>query len=398
MNNTRTYSYYRSIFQNHSLPLAFVDLDLFDLNLKKIVDKAQGKKIRIASKSIRCRWLIEYILKQRANFNGIMSYSIPETTFLCEEGFENILVAYPSCQKNLLRQLLPYIKDKKIVLMIDSEKHLGILQELGQEADVVFSVCLDVDMSTSYPGIHFGVFRSPLNEASQVVALSQKVEEASHVRFSGIMGYEAQIAGLGELNPVHPRPVQWVLKSLKKHSIKQVAKKRAQVLEALKVRGSTPSLVNGGGTGSLAFTSQEEGITEVTAGSGFFSPVLFDYYTDFSFLPAAAYAIEITRHPTSQIFTCHGGGFVASGSAGKDKLPLPYLPLGATLLKNEGAGEVQTPVYYKGKENLTLGDPIFMRHSKAGELCEHFKTLYLLREGKIVEKVPTYRGEGKCFL
>jgi D-serine deaminase-like pyridoxal phosphate-dependent protein len=98
------------------------------------------------------------------------------------------------------------------------------------------------------------------------------------------------------------------------------------------------------------------------------------------------------------LYTCLGGGYVASGSAGTEKLPRPYLPDGAALLPLEGAGEVQTPVRYRGPERLALGDPIFMRHSKAGELCEHFNTLLLVMAGRVVGEVPTYRGEGQVFL
>ncbi|MBI3735552.1 amino acid deaminase/aldolase, partial [Candidatus Sumerlaeota bacterium] len=91
-------------------------------------------------------------------------------------------------------------------------------------------------------------------------------------------------------------------------------------------------------------------------------------------------------------------GYIASGAAGKDKLPYPYLPAGSELLPLEGAGEVQTPIAYRGPEKLEIGDPIFMRHSKAGELCERFKSLLLVSAGKIVDEVPTYRGEGECFV
>ena len=64
----------------------------------------------------------------------------------------------------------------------------------------------------------------------------------------------------------------------------------------------------------------------------------------------------------------------------------------------EGAGEVQTPVRYAGPAALRLGDPIFMRHSKAGELCERFNELALVADGKIAGAAPTYRGQGMAFL
>ena len=59
---------------------------------------------------------------------------------------------------------------------------------------------------------------------------------------------------------------------------------------------------------------------------------------------------------------------------------------------------MQTPICYTGGAALSLGDPIFMRHSKAGELCERFNTLLLVSDGAVVGEAPTYRGEGQAFL
>jgi D-serine deaminase-like pyridoxal phosphate-dependent protein len=164
----------------------------------------------------------------------------------------------------------------------------------------------------------------------------------------------------------------------------------------LAAAGLTLRFVNGGGTGSLHTTSRETAVTEVTAGSAFFAPLLFDHYHDFRFQPAAGYAIQIVRQPKPGLYTCLGGGYPASGQTGPDKSPQPYLPVGARLDGNEGAGEVQTPIHYTGPEKLALGDPIFMRHAKAGELCERFNTLLLLRNGRLHEEVTTYRGDGQC--
>jgi D-serine deaminase-like pyridoxal phosphate-dependent protein len=189
-----------------------------------------------------------------------------------------------------------------------------------------------------------------------------------------------------------------MIRLLKMHSRLKIVKKRREVAKSLQKEGYPIRFFNGGGTGSISHTVQEDVITEITVGSGFYAPMLFDYYTDFRFKPAAGFAIEVTRKPTSGIYTCLGGGYVASGSAGKDKLPQPYLPFGAKLLDLEGAGEVQTPICYQGEEKIDLGDPIFMRHSKAGELCERFQELIWIAEGKIVHRAKTYRGEGKCFL
>ncbi|MBV9615395.1 MAG: amino acid deaminase/aldolase, partial [Ktedonobacteraceae bacterium] len=174
--------------------------------------------------------------------------------------------------------------------------------------------------------------------------------------------------------------------------------RRAAFGALIKTYGETLRFVNGGGTGSIATTALEDSVTEITVGSGFYAPLLFDYYQNFHYQPAAGFAIEIVRHPQPTIYTCSGGGYIASGASGREKLPKPYLPAGAALDPLEGAGEVQTPVRYKGPIQLQMGNPIFLRHSKAGELCERFTHLLLVSHGAIVDEVTTYRGEGQCFI
>jgi D-serine deaminase-like pyridoxal phosphate-dependent protein len=68
------------------------------------------------------------------------------------------------------------------------------------------------------------------------------------------------------------------------------------------------------------------------------------------------------------------------------------------LLPLEGAGEVQTPLRLPAGVELALGEPVFFRHAKAGELAEHFNEYLLVRGDRIEARIPTYRGLGRCFL
>lgn len=395
----RTYEYYREIFKDIQMPFAFVDLDLFDQNIKDVLKRARGKNIRIASKSVRCVSLLKRIFEKDSQFQGIMSYDALEAVFLSQKGFDDLLVAYPMWDEKRVEAVCQEVqKGKKIVLMVDSLEHIEHLNHIGQKNDTVIPLCLDIDMSSNYFGIHFGVWRSSVRTVKEALTLCKKIKDSKFVTLYGVMGYEAQIAGLPDFSPANNFLLNAVIRFLKKRSKKEVRKRRTQIVSAILKEEFELSFVNGGGTGSVEITSEEDLVTEVTVGSGFYSPKLFDYYKNFRHLPAAGYAIEITRIPKKGIYTCHGGGYVASGSAGIDKLPFPYLPTGAKLDPNEGAGEVQTPIRYNGPLKLTYGDPIFMRHAKAGELCERFKELYLISNGKIIDKVPTYRGEGQCFI
>ena len=90
-------------------------------------------------------------------------------------------------------------------------------------------------------------------------------------------------------------------------------------------------------------------------------------------------------------------GWIASGQTGPTRQPSPWLPPGLALTGTEGAGEVQTPVVGAAADGLRIGDRVWFRHAKAGELCEHVHELHLVDGNAAVDAVPTYRGEGQAF-
>ncbi|BDS13145.1 amino acid deaminase/aldolase [Aureispira anguillae] len=394
----RTYSYYKAVFEGEEKPFAYIDLDFFDQNIKDILERAKDKKIRIASKSIRCVSLMRRILEYSPQYQGIMCYSALEAVWLSELGFDDLLVAYPTFHPKHIEQVGQAVKKgKKIYLMTDKIEHLKQINQVGAQLKVKIPICMDVDMSSTFPGIYFGVYRSSLNTIEAVEQYLDHLSDFPFVDLRGIMGYEAQIAGVG--NNVEGQGVKnTVIRMLQKRSIREIRTRRTAIVELTKERVGALDFVNGGGTGSIEITRREELVTEIAAGSGFYMPTLFDSYEHFRHLPSAGYAIEIVRQPKAHVYTCLGGGYVASGPLNINKLPQPYLPKGCELYPNEMAGEVQTPIYYKGNLSLKLGDPIFFRHSKAGELCERFNELLLVQDGKIIEKTTTYRGDGQCFL
>jgi D-serine deaminase-like pyridoxal phosphate-dependent protein len=184
---------------------------------------------------------------------------------------------------------------------------------------------------------------------------------------------------------------------MQRRSAAELAQRRGAVVAALGEFADL-EIVNGGGTGSLELTAAEEAVTEVTAGSGFYAPTLFDRYSRFDLAPAAGFALPIVRKPSPRIATALGGGYLASGSGDPACLPGPWLPPGLSLDPEEGAGEVQTPLLGEAAADLRIGDRAYLRHAKAGELCERFDSLHLVEGHEVVDVVPTYRGEGRSFL
>lgn len=395
MNN---YQYYKKAISGQALPLAYIDLDKFDVNVEAIRKRAGGKPIRIASKSVRCRRMLQRILDSHKQYQGIMCYSAREAAWLALQGFDDLLVAYPTLQAADIRLILEQVaKGKRIYLMTDSAEQLEQLNAVAAAQQQTLPIFIDLDMSSRWSLLHFGVHRSGVWNEATLGAYLSALQKMPNLQLVGAMGYEAQIAGLGD-QAKGKAVLNRVIRAFQARSRKEVAKRRAALVTQIKQVVPNLEIVNAGGTGSLESSREEEVVTEVTAGSGFYSPTLFDAYSRFQHEPAAGFAIEIVRKPQPHLYTCLGGGYVASGAIGKEKAPEPTWPQGAKLTSNEMAGEVQTPVEYKGPEKLVLGDPIFLRHCKAGELCEHFQELQLIQAGQIVEAVPTYRGEGQCFL
>jgi D-serine deaminase-like pyridoxal phosphate-dependent protein len=381
-------------------PFAAVDLDAFDANARDLVRRASGTPIRIASKSLRCRELIDRALAVDG-FRGIMCFTLPEALWLAGLGYEDLLVAYPTTDRLALRALAQDERAARAVaLMVDDPAHLDLVEEAraGAAAHPV-RVCLDLDTSWQPLGgrLRVGARRSPLHAPESAAALAAEVVRRDGFSLAGVMAYEAQIAGVGDAPPGKPLQARGI-RAMQRRSAAELRERRAQAVEAVRQVAGELEIVNGGGTGSLERTASESAVTECAAGSGLYGPTLFDTYAHFQPRPAALFALPVVRKHSPDTATLLGGGYLASGAAGADRLPQPFLPDGLRLDPREGAGEVQTPVMGPAAAALSIGDRVWMRHAKAGELCERFDALHLIAGDDVVGAAPTYRGEGRTFL
>lgn len=366
-------------------PFAVVDLDAFDANASDLVRRAAGTPIRVASKSVRCRSLLSRALAQ-PGFAGVMAYAVPEARWLVAAGFEDVFVAYPSVDRAALAAVASDEREAaQVTVTADSLEHVDFLAGLDRPHGL--RVALDVDASLRVGRVHLGVRRSPLREPSDAVAVARAAATAG-LSVVGLMFYDAQIAGLPDSSPV--------VRLVKKRSAESLLQRRGEVVAAVREVADL-EFVNGGGTGSLHITGQDPAVTELAAGSGLYGPTLFDGYDDFTPRPAAAFALPVVRHPGAGFVTAFGGGYVASGPPGWARVPSPFGRRGVKLVRSEGVGEVQTPLQGNGVRGLKLGDRVWFRYAKAGEMCERFDALHLVRGDQLVETVPTYRGEGKNF-
>ncbi|HVE67418.1 MAG TPA: amino acid deaminase/aldolase [Solirubrobacteraceae bacterium] len=376
-------------------PFALLDLDALWANAADMERRAAGKPMRLASKSLRCREVQRRVL-ERPGWTGTLAFTLPEALWLAEEGWDDLVVAYPTVDRAALRRLATGPARERVTVMVDSVAPLHLIGSVAGAGSV--RVCIDVDAGWAPLGgrVRIGAKRSPVRTPDAAAALAREIAARPEVELDGVMAYEAQIAGVGDRPP--GRPVRGLaLRAIQRLSARELAARRGAVVEAV---GAVAPLrfVNGGGTGSLHTTTREPAVTEIAAGSGLYGPTLFDAYRAFAPRPAALFALPVVRKPARSIATALGGGYLASGPADAARLPRPFRPEGLRLDPQEGAGEVQTPLLGGPARDLAVGDRVWFRHAKAGELCERFDRLYLVEGDAVVEELPTYRGEGRTFL
>jgi D-serine deaminase-like pyridoxal phosphate-dependent protein len=382
-------------------PFAVVDLAAMRANANTMAMRANGKPIRLASKSVRCRELIGQVL-QMDGFRGILAFTLPEALWLAECGTsDDIVVGYPTADRSALARLAADPgAAAAIAVMVDCPEHLDMIEKAAASVAEPHPVRVCIDIDAGYLAlrglVRAGARRSPVRTPSDAAALATAIVARPGLRLAGLMAYEAQIAGVGD-NPAGRPMYARALRYIQRRSGAELASRRAAVVAA--VRAVAPlEFVNGGGTGSIEKTAAEPAVTEIGAGSGLYQPRLFDSYRGFRGQPAALFALPVVRRPGPGVVTALGGGYLASGAANRSRLPTPYLPPGLRLDRQEGAGEVQTPLLGLAADRLRIGDRVWLRHAKAGELCERFAELHLIDGNAVVATVPTYRGEGRTFL
>lgn len=395
------YQRFETVFADVQPPFAFVDLDAVWANAADMLRRSRGKPIRVASKSIRSRPVLQRLLELDPGLQGVLGFTLPEAIWLWEQGFRDLVVAYPTTDRGCLTRLARITSEdpeEAPVVMVDSPEHLDLIEEAAGSFVAPVRVAMDIDCSWWPLGgrLKVGPKRSPIRTAEQAVAFAREIDRRERAKLVGLMAYEGQIAGVGD-NVPRKAVNNLLVRAMQSASAKDLAERRAEIVTALSEVAQL-EFVNGGGTGSIELTASEWAVTEVAAGSGFFAPILFDHYRAFTLRPAAMFALPIVRRPGRGVATALGGGYLASGVGAKDRMPVPHLPAGLRLDPYEGAGEVQTPLRGSAADRLKVGDRVYFRHVKAGELCERFNSLYLVTGMTIRDQVPTYRGEGKSFL
>jgi D-serine deaminase-like pyridoxal phosphate-dependent protein len=379
-------------------PYAVLDRRTLLANAADLTRRAGGVPLRIASKSLRVRSVIEELLTL-TGFAGVLAFTLPEALWLCRS-CPDVVVGYPTADRAAIAELA---RDEQaaraITLMIDSVVQLDLIDAvIAPVRRLPIRVCLEQDAAWqgAPPLGRLGVLRSPARTPEQLRALAVAVQRRPGFELVGVMAYEAQVAGVADSVP-HRAPMNAIVSWVKRRSRSEIAERRARAVAAVREVADL-EFVNGGGTGSVESTAADASVTEIAVGSGLFAGHYFDDYAGFRPQPATGFALSVVRKPRPDCVTVLGGGWVASGPPGRDRLPRVVYPAGLRMLPRESAGEVQTPLRGSAARSLSVGDVVWLRHAKSGELSEHVNEFLVVDAGRIVDRHPTYRGEGQAFL
>src|SRR3954471_4528171 len=169
---------YETAFEGRDAPFAFVDLDAMWSNAGEMLARAGGKPIRVASKSVRCRAVLQAIARRDERFRGLMTFTLEESLWL---GEPDMLLAYPTADRSALSR----IGEDGPVLMVDSVDHLDLIESA---TTAPIPLCIEHDLSYPLLGgrVKVGVKRSPIRTPEQAVALASEIEKRPRMRLAGL--------------------------------------------------------------------------------------------------------------------------------------------------------------------------------------------------------------------
>ena len=203
-----------------------------------------------------------------------MTYTLPETLWLAEQGFEDLLLAYPTADVGALggwRCARPPTRrgaggDGRL-RSAPGDDRVG-----ARRRRAPMRVCIDIDASWWALGgrVKIGAKRSPVRTAEQAVDLAREIDRRPQIDLVALMAYEGQIAGVGD-RPPGRRMRGAAIRFMQRRSAAELAERRAAIVAASREVAEL-EFVNGGGTGSLELTVDRGGGDRGDGGVGVLRP------------------------------------------------------------------------------------------------------------------------------
>lgn len=381
------YAYYCEVLRDRHLPAAYIDMNLFERNIRTVLHHSGGKDLRVDARVLRCPALIERVMRSNARFHSAACATIAEAIPLAQQqDISDVLVMFPTVDPAALARVCRATADGyTILLTTDSPRHLEPLAHAAQKADVTVGVCLEMDTSVNLPSLKGPGRRTPLRNIDALLNLVTEIEDTARLEFRGLLIFDTRRSNLAERSRAALGQGRGRTDTAMGRR-RRILKRREDVVEALQALGYSSAFVNCSGDAGLDVNAHDGSITEITVG-----PALLGLDPSVRHgIPAAGYCAEIMRQPGETLYACRGDNLFGPHITDPNFLPQPYLPPGATLDPLAGAGDGQLPIRYVGP--LSIGDAVFLHPDNVADLCERFDRLLLVQDGRIIDEVETFRA------
>ncbi|MCP4643454.1 MAG: hypothetical protein GY851_23605 [bacterium] len=388
----RDYDYYREALKGYALPCALVDLDVLDDHADSVAAMADGKSIRVDSRFLRCAPLLERLMSRRPEFGGVVVSSAAEAVFLSLRGFDDLLIARPVWGEADTSGIMDVLHlGKKVVCAVDCLAHSEHLNTVGQDFNTVVSVAMEVDVCPRYAAFLTSGLRSGVSMPRQAAELAATIAEAPFLRLAGIVGHvPVTAAGDSWLKRVPLRGL--ICAALMRRARATATARRKSFVEAVAAGTRELDFVTGCAPCSGTLAEADDTVTEWAAGSELVDPAISAPCEGPGMSPAAGLAVEVVR-------TRSGGRVECRGTCGfpQTRNGIRPLPAGSRVASAGPNGPLVVRHAPGANTVLEHGSPVILLTNDTPSLFESTNTILLVSDGRVVDEVPTYRGEGQCL-
>lgn len=261
--------------QSFDTPAYCLDLNRFEANLATMAEtvKAAGKNWRPHSKGHKAPAIAWKVLQ--AGAIGVTCAKVSEAEVMIQSGISDVLIANVIAGAPKCERLATLCKSGRPIICCDHYAQAEPISAACRQWGVRCRVLVDINI---------GMDRTGIKPGRDALELGQALEKLPGLELVGIMGYE------GHLMKV---PDQQEKRRLVAEALGILKLSRDQFL----ANGLNCEIVSAGGSGSLAFCKEAEGVTELQSGGGIFGD---PFYTDACLQSGLQSALTILATVTSR--------------------------------------------------------------------------------------------------
>ncbi len=229
-------------------PSLCLDLDRFESNVSTMARavEAHQKQWRPHSK---CHKSPEIARRQvHAGAIGITCAKVSEAEVFAEAGIRDILIAHLPVGATRIERISDLCESADVIVTCDHYAQAEPLASVCMRKGVCCRVLVDINI---------GMNRTGITPGRDAIELARAIDKLPGLQLAGIMGYEGHAMPLMDAD---------AKRRLIRESLGLLTQSREQFLQA----GLCCDIVSAGGTGSLSYAAQCEGITELQSGGGIF--------------------------------------------------------------------------------------------------------------------------------